>query len=215
MGDLSPVAFDIETSGLSQEAIITVAGFSHELGNWLVLNTAGAPADTTRLRTSLQEYSDARVQLEVVATEAALLEAVVEFATERLDDDNHYLTAYNGETWNGGFDLPFLRSACLRNDVAWPFDDMAYADTMEAVQRINTGDETDLEGVYDALVGSETCDPFEDSSAAVRAFESEDWLPLLRHNLADIERTRELADLAGRVVPRSDFSMKNLAPPNQ
>ena len=42
-----------------------------------------------------------------------------------------------------------------------------------------------------------------------------DWLPLLKHNLADIQRTRELADLAGRFVARSDFNMKNLEPPRQ
>jgi hypothetical protein len=71
----------------------------------------------------------------------------------------------------------------------------------------------DLVGVYDALIGEETCDPFEDSAAAVDAFESGDWLPLLEHNLADIQRTRELADLAVRFVARSDFKMKNLAPP--
>ena len=41
-----------------------------------------------------------------------------------------------------------------------------------------------------------------------------EWLPLLKHNLADIQRTRELADLAGRFVAKSDFKMKNLAPPD-
>jgi hypothetical protein len=49
----------------------------------------------------------------------------------------------------------------------------------------------------------------------VSAFENAEWLPLLRHNLADIQRTRELAQLADRYVPQSDFSMKNLQPPGK
>jgi hypothetical protein len=40
-------------------------------------------------------------------------------------------------------------------------------------------------------------------------------LPLLQHNLADIERNRELVTLASRFVPQSDFQMKNLAPPQR
>jgi IS605 OrfB family transposase len=70
------------------------------------------------------------------------------------------LTACNGETWNSGFDLPFLRSACHRNGVAWPFNDIAYADTMEAVQRFDTGEASDLISVYDQLIGEDSCDPF-------------------------------------------------------
>jgi hypothetical protein len=96
----------------------------------------------------------------------------------------------------------------------WPFGDVAYADMMQIVDRFGTIAANDLVGVYDILVGEETCDPFEDSVEAVDAFEAGDWLPLLKHNLADIQRTRELADLAGRFIPKSDFSMKNLAPPD-
>lgn len=213
MSDLTPVAFDIETSGLDREAVVTVAGFGHELGYWLFLNTAGRDAKKPRLTQTLEECVTAPVSLTVVSDERALLEAIGEFVTERIDGETHYLTAYNGETWNGGFDLPFLRSACLRDDVPWPFGDIAYADTMEAIDRFDTGDARDLVGVYDCLVGAETCDPFEDSGRAVEAFETGAWLPLLEHNLADVQRTRELAELAGRFVPSSDFQMKNLAPP--
>jgi len=56
--------------------------------------------------------------------------------------------------------------------------------------------------------------PFEDSAEAVDAFENAEWEPLLLHNLADIQRTLELAMLGERYVPRSDFKMKNLSPPN-
>jgi uncharacterized protein YprB with RNaseH-like and TPR domain len=213
MSHLDPVAFDIETSGLDNDAEITVAGFAHNLGESLILNTAGRTADRKALATTLDQASAGTVQLELADDERALLEGVKTFATHQLDGDRHYLTAFNGETWNGGFDLPFCRTRFLQHGMDWPFGDVAYADMMQIVDRFDTNDQRDLVGVYDVLVGEETCDPFEDSAAAVDAFEAADWLPLLEHNLADIQRTRELADLAGRFVPKSDFSMKNLAPP--
>ena len=65
------------------------------------------------------------------------------------------------------------------------------------------------------MIRKETCDPFEDSAEAVDAYEDGAWLPLLKNNLADIQRTRELAELAGQFVARSDFKMKNLEPSRQ
>lgn len=215
MSQLAPLAFDIETSGLDDDAVITVAGFSHSLGESLILNTAGRAADRKALVRTLDDHSPRTVQLQLVDDEQALLEALATFATEQLDGDRHYLTAFNGETWNGGFDLPFCRTRFLRHDMDWPFRDVAYADMMQIVDRFDTNGQHDLVGVYHVLVGDETCDPFEDSAAAVDAFEAADWLPLLEHNLADIRRTRELADLAGRFVAKSDFSMKNLEPPRR
>ena len=216
MSHLDPVAFDIETSGLGEDAELTVAGFAHNLGQSLVLNVAGSDAvNRKELVTALDEDSAKTVQLDVVDDEQALLEYVATFASEQLDGDRHYLTAFNGETWNGGFDLPFCRTRFLHYSMDWPFGDLAYADMMQIVDRFETGDHADLVGVYDTLIGEDTCDPFEDSSQAVDAFEDGDWLALLRHNLADIQRTRQLARLAGRFVPQSDFGMKNLQPPRQ
>jgi uncharacterized protein YprB with RNaseH-like and TPR domain len=216
MSHLDPVAFDIETSGLGEDAELTVAGFAHNLGQSLVINVAGSDAvNRKELVTALDEDSAKTVQLDVVDDEQALLEYVATFASEQLDGDRHYLTAFNGETWSGGFDLPFCRTRFHRHGMDWPFGDLAYADMMQIVDRFETGDHADLVGVYDTLIGEDTCDPFDDSSQAVDAFENEDWLALLRHNLADIQRTRQLARLAGRFVPQSDFGMKNLQPPRQ
>ena len=214
MGNLDPIAFDIETSGLDEDAVITVAGFAHELGESIILNTGGRDTDDRQsLVTTLDEQSAGTVQLEIVDSEKALLSSLASFATNQLDGERHYLTAFNGETWNGGFDLPFCRTRFLRYDMNWPFGDIAYADMMQIVDRFDTHDQKDLVGVYEALIGNETCDPFDDSAEAVDAYEDGTWLPLLEHNLADIQRTRELAELAGRFVARSDFKMKNLEPP--
>lgn len=212
MSTLSPVAFDIESSGLDDNAVITVAGFRDQQGDWLILNTEGRSADGEAIIDAVQPSVDCPVVVRAVETERALLETLTEYIDQRLGSGS-YLTAYNGETWNDGFDLPFVRSACLRNDVAWPFDDVPYADMMEALQRFDTGDVRDLAGVYDRLIDDEHCDPFVESGAAVSAWTAGEWVPLLKHNLADIERTRELAVLAGQYVPKSDFSMKNLTPP--
>jgi hypothetical protein len=215
MGNLSPIAFDIETSGLEPGSVITVAGLTTEMGSWLALNTSGREADASRLTNDIEHESGSNVRVFVHPDEESLLAGLAGFAQDRLDGDRHYLTAFNGEVWNGGFDLPFVRRACVRRDADWPFPDIAYADTMDMVTRFHTGDVNDLVGVYDALIGNNDCDPFDDSGSAVAAHEDGEWTDLLLHNLADIERTRELAVLAGRYVPKSDFKMKNLAPPDR
>jgi uncharacterized protein YprB with RNaseH-like and TPR domain len=215
MGNLAPIAFDIETSGLDSGAVITVAGLAAEMGEVLILNTAGRGADERQLERTLVEYSVGDVDLTVVGDESELLGALVESAENYLNEDRHYLTAYHGETWKGGFDLPFVRTACVRHGIEWPFPNLAYADVMNVVDRFETQDQDDLVSVYQELIGRESCDPFADSSAAVDAFEDGDWEPLLKHNLADIQRTRELAVLAGSYVPQSDFRMKNLEPPSR
>jgi len=216
MGQLDPIAFDIETSGLDEQAEITVAGLAHDLGEIIILNTGNRDANRKQLSRSLAPHSKGEmVELRIVQTEPELLQALHETAHTRLDDDQHYLTAYHGETWNGGFDLPFVRTACVDHGIDWPFPNLAYADMLEVVDRFDTNDKSDLVSVYDELIGRDTCDPFDDSGSAVTAFENGNWEPLLYHNLADIQRTRELADLAGRYVPQSDFQMKNLSPPDE
>ena len=213
---LNPIAFDIETSGLDDDSVITVAGFAHDLGESLILNVGGrdAPEHQT-LTTTLDDHSAGAVSLVVAADEEELLAEISKVASSQIDGDRHYLTAYNGETWNGGFDLPFCRTRFLNHNMEWPFRDLAYADMMETiVDRFDTNDQGDLVGVYNELIGNPTCDPFEDSGEAVDAYEAAEWLPLLKHNLADIQRTKELAQLAGRFVPQSDFGMKNLQPPS-
>lgn len=213
MSDLAPRAFDIETSGLGADDVITVAGIASDVGAQLILNTAGRPADASELEAAIADEASLPTKVTVTATEAELLAELHVLATSHLEDGRHYLTAYNGETWNGGFDLPFLRSACARHDVVWPFGHLPYVDAFEVIQRFEIGDDTDLVSAYDTLIGEDHCDPFTDSEAAVHAFEDGSWTKLLLHNLADITRTYELMGLASRYVPQSDFSMKSLAPP--
>jgi uncharacterized protein YprB with RNaseH-like and TPR domain len=213
MGDLTPIAFDIETSGLGPDAIVTVAGFAHEPGVSVILNTDGRTAYADKLTERLTDRLTTPVSLEVCSDEQALLTSLADI-TDRIDSDRNYLCAYNGETWNGGFDLPFLRSRCLTHECLWPFTGFPYVDILSVIDRFDTNDVSDLDSVYETLVGASACDPFDASDEAVTAFETEDWLPLLLHNIADIQRTRELSLAAEQYVPVSDFGMKNLEPPS-
>ena len=213
MGNLEPIAFDIETSGLDDSAVLTVAGLAHSLGEVLILNTAGRAANSGRLEHALRTESVGDVEVLLADDEEALLGTLHRIAHDRLDDEKHYLTAYNGETWNGGFDLPFVRTACISHGLDWPFPNIAYADVFSFIDRFDTNDEKGLVEVYDKLIGKESCDPFENSGAAVDAYENGAWEKLLLHNLADVQRTQELARLSENYIPQSDFKMKNLSPP--
>jgi hypothetical protein len=102
MGNLEPVAFDIETSGLNKSSVITIAGFAFELGEYLILNTNNRSANQKSLVKDLDHHSNGAVQLKIVQNEKDLLEEMESFATSRLDGDKHYVTAFNGETWTAG-----------------------------------------------------------------------------------------------------------------
>ena len=64
--------------------------------------------------------------------------------------------------------------------------------------RFNASGDT-LTAVYEGLIGSglTELDPFRDSEEAVDAWEKEDFESLVRHNVADIRRTRASVDHIG------------------
>lgn len=48
------------------------------------------------------------------------------------------LVTYNGENFAGGFDLPFLRTRCIINNVPWDFINTQVFDLFEHMKRFNT-----------------------------------------------------------------------------
>lgn len=216
---LTPVAFDIETTGFESDATVTALGLVVPLGCRVFLNTGGRSADREHLQRDLETAFDAVVRVSCHRNERKLLAAVAEFVAESIADDDYMLVAYNGELYRGGFDLPFLRTRCALLDCRWPFDGVPYADLLPIFRaRFNTtvGEEqvNDLEGAYQALIGGglTALDPFEESVEAVAAFERGEFRPLLAHNIADILRTDALAGLAQRYCGTSEFDLKSLTP---
>ena len=216
---LTPVAFDIETSGFEADAVVTVIGIVLPLGCRVLLNTDQRAVAQPTVESTLAERFDTTVKLSCHQTERELLEAFTEFTAASLTPKEYLLVAYNGERFRNGFDLPFLRTRYTLQDVQWPFVDVPYADLMPIFQhRFNTqvGDESaaDLTQVYETIVGDglTTLDPFTDSKQAVDAFDAGNFEKLLQHNIADILRTAALASVAEQYCGKADFKLKSLTP---
>ena len=213
MTELDTVAFDIETTGFDVDDQLTVVGFDTDIGSRIFLNI-DERAPPSNLEARVNEELATSVSLSVQQTERALLYEMSAFVESTLTHRDAKLVAYNGERWNGGFDLPFLRTRLCYHEIDWPFTELPYIDAMDVFEtRFNTSGET-LTGVYEELIGSELTrfDPFADSREAVDAWEEGDFESLVRHNVADIRRTRALMRLGERYCSKSDFSMKSLDP---
>jgi uncharacterized protein YprB with RNaseH-like and TPR domain len=212
MTQLTTIAFDIETTGFQADDELTVVGFDSAVSSRVFLHTGTAPQ--TGLADRLNDALQTPVQLSLHDSEQELLNELATFVTSTLTQRDAKLVAYNGERWNGGFDLPFLRTRLCTHGLEWPFGTLPYVDVMDVFEtRFNTSEDT-LSGVYEELIGSELndLDPFTDSSEAVTAWKDGAYEPLITHNVADIRRTRALMELAERYCSKSDFSMKSLEP---
>ncbi|MDS0284482.1 hypothetical protein [Haloarcula onubensis] len=213
MAALSTVAFDIETTGFTTTDQLTVVGFDADISSRVFLNVdERSPPDTLEAR--LNDRMQSPLTLSLHQHEAALLDSVTAFVESTLTQREIKLVAYNGETWKGGFDLPFLRTRLSMHDLEWPFAGLPYIDVMDVFKsRFNTTENT-LPAVYDELIddGISELDPFADSAETVAAWEAGEFGSVVLHNVADIRRTRALMNLAERYCSKSDFSMKSLDP---
>jgi len=216
-GELRHVAFDIETTGFDVDDEVTVVGFDLELGCRVFLQTGGRSHE--ECEAAVSDRADEHVKLSAYRSEAALLDAVAEFAAARLQSNDVLLVAYNGEVWRGGFDLPFLRTRFAAHDITWPFQDLPYADLLPIIRdqfntTIDGEDSATLDTAYDALCDGAygEFDPFHDSSEAVTAFEDGQFADLVLHNVSDVLRTGQLSGLARRYCSKSDFNLKSLTP---
>ena len=217
---MKTAAIDIETTGTAPEDQITVMGVDIPMGSRVFLNT-GERTYPEAITDRVDQDFDSVVQITAHDCEAALLEAFRSFALQRFGgsrdsrDDEFKFAAYNGETWKGGFDLPFIRTRCQSHGVGWPLHG-PYIDVMEVVgNRFNVSDRS-LETTYEELVGEglTASDPFEESGEAVESWRAGNFESLLRHNVADIRRTRALVRVAEQYCSTSHFSMRSLGPVN-
>ena len=109
MSTLATIAFDIETTGFSTTDQLTVVGFDAEIGSRVFLNTAES-ACASDIEERVNDHLTTPVTLSVHDDEGALLDAVKTFVDTTIAQRDANLVAYNGETWQGAFDLPFLRT---------------------------------------------------------------------------------------------------------
>ncbi len=221
MSSLTPVAFDIETTGFETTAQSTVLGLVFPAGVRVFVNTEGRPVTTEKLQQQQRAIFDEQIVLSVHDSEQQLFDAFSKTIREKIAPREYLLTAYNGELWRSGFDLPFLRTRFLLHETQWPFADVPYADLLPIFKsRFNTAgldkneQKATLEHVYETLVGGTLTelDPFETSAEAVDAFEAGDFESLVQHNIADILRTQALATVAEQYCSKSDFKLKSLSP---
>lgn len=229
MSALEFVVVDIETTGFEVDDEVTVIGFALPMGCRVFVQAAGehAPGDAEdaqapapeAVEAAVCERVDEHVRLSMHASEAAVLRAVGGFAADRLRDDDVLLVAYNGERWQDGFDLPFLRTRLAATDVEWPFRGMPYADLLPVVTRrfnlvVDGEEQSSLPAAYETLVGGDlnAVDPFTGSESAVTAFETGALADLVVHNVADVLRTAALGRVTKRYCSKSDYQLKSLTP---
>lgn len=238
--DRSQVAWDIETTGFGWHDEITVAGFWFPSGHAAVLvNTDGERVDVDAYDQQVNALADGLyVTVHACEHERDLLTSMHKLVFERVSPEYDRLVAFNADSWQGGFDLPFVRTRCAHHDHAWVFDGLQFADLWEPVtKRLNTthtthGNSTDvnsLTGSHDILFSdtrartvltdlpddypqyqAASYDPFSDSGSAVYCYSNGEFLPVIAHNLADIHRTWELGELVRQYVPSKDITIKKL-----
>jgi hypothetical protein len=236
--DRNHVAWDIDTTGFGWSAEITASGFWYPGGHaTLLLNAGPNSVDADRLEAALADASCASVRIRVADDETELLEGMAEEMFERFNKEYDRLVAYNADSWKGGFDLPFVCTRCIQQEVDWMLDGVVFADLWEPVKkRLNTthtaygasSDVNTLTGAHAILFEAESrvpflddvddqawyaaspYDPFEDSGSAAARYREGDLLPVCLHNLADVHRTWELGELVRHYVPSKDITEKKL-----
>jgi hypothetical protein len=232
------VAWDIETTGFNWNDVITVSGFWFPAGHaTLILNTETPTIDTNGYDGQIEAVrEELDVRIHVCEDEHDLLHKMDEVIFEQFEPNYNRLIAFNADSWQGGFDLPFLRTRCFVHDHSWMFDGVEFADLWEPIKkRINTTNTTynsatdinSLTGSHailfnsdnpDALIDPEEhphyrdypYDPFTDSSSAIYSYQHGEYFPILMHNLADVHRTWELGELVRAFVSAKDITTKKL-----
>jgi uncharacterized protein YprB with RNaseH-like and TPR domain len=144
---------------------------------------------------------------------------ILDMFADKIDEyrrDKYQICTYNGENWKGGFDIPFLRTQFLINDIHWAFAGMRHLDLYPLIdKRFNMKFKTatmariapgaKLDHVYSVLGGPEL--GFEDLDGSKIPGLYEKWLEtkdnaLLKklegYNLSDVQ---QLKYVYKRVLP--------------
>lgn len=220
--DKDQIAWDLETTGFEESDEITVSGFWFPAQHGTIILNAEPETSQSQLQQEVREQTNDEidVEIEIVESEAELIECTGRIVFDKISKEYNRLIAYNAETWRSGFDLPFLRRRCIWHDHNWVFSRLEYTDVYEVIEkRINCttysddgerSDNNKLVDAYNVLVGGDTIDPYGDSEQAVTDYSDGKYVPLILHNLSDVRRTWELGELVREYCSPRDINTKKL-----
>lgn len=212
-------AVDIESRGVDHDSELTVIGFAVSGGYQLYLNTGGKTRTGCSGISSLNHNTvNKPVKIETHPTEEAMLNSALEFSNARLKTGEVLLTGFNAETWNGGFDIPHIRTRCQANNIEMILGNVLFCDIFEMKDMMNhsvqNNEVNDLNSLFEIYFPeAEDFDPADDQQPIVAYWHNEEFEKLLLHNLADLWKTRRLALMYDQYVPQSDWQLKPLGPP--
>lgn len=208
------IAIDIETQGFdaANDSEVTVVGLypSSSEDTPVSLVNVGQDIDTlseSEVKGYLTGCGIEDLHIIPCESEEVLLDKALRTVVDKLES-NQRLVGYNAEKWTGGFDLPFLRTRFIQNDIDWYFDGVYYCDIIhEVTNHLNTthtseGDESnDLDTVHDLLCTDPIRDPFETSEEAVSEYTNGNFKSVIHHCHSDVQRTLELFYLVLEYTP--------------
>lgn len=127
--DLEFIPFDIESTGFEDDAIITTFTLLSDDTYTVWVNTDGRDANPD-LEDTVKAEANMDISLRIVQDEGNLLRDIRRFIMGRINKERAIFVAYNGEVWNGGYDIRAIRSRCLANGAPFLFSGYAYTDLM-------------------------------------------------------------------------------------
>lgn len=131
--ELNYVPFDLETTGLTADSIVTTTTI--KTGDTYTVFT---PTEDTPNEEEVEEITGENVSIVSVDSQKDMLEAISNVVNSM--GEKTVYTAFHGETYHSGFDLPMLRTIAERFEMAHPFKGELYFDAMEPIKksRLNT-----------------------------------------------------------------------------
>lgn len=209
--DSENIGFDIETTGLGADSMITVVEFYPDAdSNLVILNVDGSEVDDAEIKSNIETHVSADLDVLLVDSEEALLTTFSELLSNHIESTEQRLYSFNGLTWYGGFDIPHIRTRLSVHDISGEcFDSVYHADLYPEIKRqFNTKQEEDdeytscdaLDDAHDLLCSCSVEDVFDDSEEAVTAYKNEEYAAVIAHCHADVARTSCVKDIVQEYI---------------
>jgi DNA polymerase III epsilon subunit-like protein len=125
--------------------------------------------------TGSRANSELRFEITTHGSEKELLNTMSQYTSDRFKRES-VLVAYNGETYNGGFDLPFIRSRLLLNQIPYLFSGVWY---------------TDLYGIFSDNLFNTTYQP----EPSLDSLLKRDMKSLIQHHNLNIDTSQRKGDI--------------------